>query len=215
LLDGSKKNFQSDPIVKSILGDQKNESINFLSGIDVNQIDAYVIVFTDCPRSKSMARALYSAIRELENPNLKDNPILMVYNQSDVERPQPKKLSEYLELVKYANLITSSNKDTDDSERKSLIEIDELQKKLKQKFGEYSDKLDYIEKTFVSNPIPDSVVVRAKTGYGFRKYMKKLLNLLEDAPNANKRIVTGKNITSRQNNSSRTGCSVPSACEIQ
>jgi len=214
ILDGSKKNFQNDPMVKSLLGDQKDDSINFLSGIDVNTIDAYIIVYTDCQRSRTMARALKRAIRDLENENLKKNPIIMVFNQSDVDRPPPPKLSEYMELVKYANLYRSSPLEEPEEERRRKADLDELQSRLKSKYLEYADNLEYIEKTFVTEEMTHEVVVRAKTGWGFRKLMQELLKELKHAPNANKRIVTGKN-TAHSGNTTRTGCNVPSPCSLQ
>lgn len=79
-------NFRDDPIVQEMLTEPREKDFkdNLLIDVDITQVDAYLIVYTDDERSKRLAKALRLAIL---TKRMNDNrrAIFMLYHQGDFD----------------------------------------------------------------------------------------------------------------------------------
>jgi hypothetical protein len=79
-------NFRDDPIVQEMLTEPREKGFkdNLLIDVDITQVDAYLILYTDDERSKRLAKALRLAIL---TKRMNDNrrAIFMLYHQGDFD----------------------------------------------------------------------------------------------------------------------------------
>jgi len=152
ILDGKFDHFKADPAVKSVLNEQKIESVNILAGVNISFISAYLIVFADNDQhTKYMARALLRAIRNSQNENLRDLPIFMVSNSSDIVRSPTfqdrEKEAELNQVVKDANFRASEYGDDDQKREEEKYQIE-----LENRYGSHAN-LDHLRFIFNNDPI--------------------------------------------------------------
>jgi len=215
VLDGTFKNFQSDPLVKSIVHEQKDDKLNLLAGAgDTNTIDAYVIVFTNERRSQHLARAIRRAIRCINNDNIRDNPIYLLWNRTDMDRGKldSEKEAEYEKLVILAN-----QRNIIEEDGRSYAEIENEKKRREEDLeNEHGgrENLAHLRHIFSNEDIENEKQMhekdmgvwktRSKTGWKMDTFLNELEKLNESKP---KRYRNEKKIDDR------TNCRIP-GCSI-